>query len=384
MPTDCNNYTELVELALPQQRLISLHNSVMKGKIASSAMHQLYNVLFSSLSSLERISEEAKNPVLREKLSLVREIVKDGTDIVSLIQYFFKGEPAAEKQEIDINKVIDDALAFTNLLCKPKPQFMRTQIHIVHDRRKLPKIIGNHLQLTQAFADIIVNAIEALPKGGQIILRTKTDRKWITVTITDSGTGISQDLRNKVFDPFFTTKGVEVTGLGLTVAKTIIENHGGLIDMESRRGLGSTFTVRLPGVEYLGTVISPESSVTPRAKAAVQGQKILLIDDEEPIVELLSRILEKAEHMVTSAYDGREGVNYFREGNFDAVFIDLFLPDMSGLEVAKKIRNLDPQVKIIMLTAWGEGLDESKLKENGIDLVAPKPFTINTILNLVG
>jgi CheY-like chemotaxis protein len=201
----------------------------------------------------------------------------------------------------------------------------------------------------------------------------------VEVTIADTGIGMTEEVKKRVFDPFFTTKGVTNSGLGMSVSYGIIKRHGGEILIESEPGEGTKFIIHLPtgygGEEALVKEVT-------RVKESRQA-RILVIDDEDSVRDVLSRMLKTRGHQVVVASNGEEGIERFRSEHFDLVFTDLGMPKLSGWEVGKTIKGIDPKVPIAMITGWGVELDRQKLSESGIDLSISKPFNFDQVISLV-
>jgi CheY-like chemotaxis protein len=227
---------------------------------------------------------------------------------------------------------------------------------------------------------MIFNAVDAMPEGGKITIVTRPQAEdWVEVRIADSGIGMTEEVKKRVFDPFFTTKGVTNSGLGLSVSYGIIKRHGGEILIESEPGKGTTFILHLPTGYGEEEVVARE--VTPVREA--RQARILVIDDEDSVRDILSRMLKTKGHQVVVASNGEEGIERFRSEPFDLVLTDLGMPKLSGWEVGKAIKGINPKVPIAMITGWGVELDREKLSESGIDLIVSKPFNFDQVIRLV-
>jgi CheY-like chemotaxis protein len=189
---------------------------------------------------------------------------------------------------------------------------------------------------------------------------------------------MTEEVRKKVFEPFFTTKPFSNTGLGLSMSYGIIKRFGGEIEVESKIGHGTTFTIILPiGLE--GKEEGAISSIIKKGREA----RILVIDDEETVRGVLSQILSQGKHRVTVAENGEDGIRLFKEEEFDIVLTDLGMPGMSGWEVGRAIKKMSPHTPVGMITGWEAEVDQAKIEENGIDFVIPKPFQFDQILKVV-
>jgi CheY-like chemotaxis protein len=224
---------------------------------------------------------------------------------------------------------------------------------------------------------MIFNAIEAMPEGGKLTFKTEEASGWVCLSVSDTGLGMSDDVKARIFDPFFTTKGVKGTGLGMSVSYGIIRGHNGEINVESHPGQGTTMLIKLPIPAKLRP--APQPKLIPSARPG----RILVIDDDGMVRELLSDILEAAGHTVVKAAGGREGIRLFRQDAFDLVLTDLGMPDCSGWEVATAVKGIAPRTPVALVTGWGLTLDRRKMKESGVDLVLNKPFQYPEVMALV-
>jgi CheY-like chemotaxis protein len=201
------------------------------------------------------------------------------------------------------------------------------------------------------------------------------------------------EVRSRIFDPFFTTKGKTGLGLGLAVSFGIIRRHAGNIDVESHYGKGTEFCITLPLAKIVQTSISkrelilqPEATPLPLTETpaeAVATPRLLIVDDEDFVRELLGDILEGEHCDVELARDGTEALTLFRAREFDGVFTDVGMPGMSGWELAREIRQLNTKIPIAIITGWGEVVGSNEQRAAGVDWVIAKPFTADRIAELV-
>ena len=223
-------------------------------------------------------------------------------------------------------------LTITQPRWKDQAQQKGVHIQLVKDLGEIPLILGNPSEIREVLTNIIFNAVDAMPEGGETdpVNATPND-DWIEVRIADTGIGMTEEVRRRIFDPFFTTKGVTNSGLGLSVSYGIVKRHGGEILVESESGKGTTFILHLP-IGYEQEVA--EQKVSQPIREARQA-RILVIDDEEAVRDLLSQMLQAKGHEVVVAANGEEGIGRFKDAEFDLVFTDLGMPKISGWEVGK-------------------------------------------------
>jgi CheY-like chemotaxis protein len=212
----------------------------------------------------------------------------------------------------------------------------------------------------------------------------------VIVSVIDTGVGMYPEVRSKIFDPFFTTKGTAGLGLGLAVSFGIIRRHSGNIEVESHYGKGTEFRITLPLAKIVEHSIKPEEVVAPEISAAIEAPvlktsltRLLVVDDEDFVRDLLGEILEGEHCEVYLAASGSEALSLFREHKFDGVFTDVGMPGMSGWELAREIRLINKQVPIAVITGWGEAVGSHEKKAAGVDWVVAKPFTADRIAELV-
>jgi CheY-like chemotaxis protein len=229
------------------------------------------------------------------------------------------------------------------------------------------------------FTNLLNNALDAMPEGGRCTFRLASDAGSATVEVEDTGAGMAPEVRARIFEPFFTTKGPKGSGLGLAVSWGIVNSLGGAIAVDSTPGAGTRITVRLPIPDALPD--EPGGAVTP---APAEAARLLVIDDDETVRQVLSEMLAEIGYDVTQAASGPEGIARCEDERFDLVITDLSMPDMSGWEVAAAIRTAHPDVKVGMVTGWGEQVDAGQAARHELRFVLAKPFMLNDVMRAVG
>ncbi len=245
-------------------------------------------------------------------------------------------------------------------------------------------IKGKGHEIFEVVLNLIKNATEALPQGGQIYVETFVQNDQAILKIRDTGIGISEENLARLFNPFFTSKSQGGAGLGLAISRRIIDQHGGQILVESAEGIGTTFTVNFPLSEQFKMV-----KVTPRPRLSDQKLRILLIDDMEPLVNTLSQGLAEYNQTVVTALSGQEGIELFRNNRPDVVICDLGMPGMNGWQVGKTIREVCEQEGVakppfVILTGWGDQTSElGMIVESGVDAIVEKPIDLLKLLEVI-
>jgi CheY-like chemotaxis protein len=255
----------------------------------------------------------------------------------------------------------------------------RAVTHAVRlDLAPLPPVVGDPAELRETFLNLLFNALDAMPQGGSVTFSTGVHGDRVACVVTDTGVGMSEAVRQRCFEPFFTTKVEHGTGLGLSIAYGIVSRHGGDIEVWSRPGEGTRFTVHLP----IGAEIPPASPEPPVPRAGRRG-RILIVEDEAAIREVLVDVLGGQGHEVVACADGASALTLVDERALDLALVDLSMPGLSGWEVAEGLRAAQPKVPIALVTGWGNQIDSEEARARGIDYLVAKPFDVDQITGLV-
>ncbi len=210
-----------------------------------------------------------------------------------------------------------------------------------------------------------------MPNGGRLTISTRlNENKTVVLDIQDTGEGMSEDVLARCLEPFFSTKGLDGTGMGLTVANTVVRGYGGSLDVKSVKGKGTTVTIALPVWEAGGDDDSYKNPVPVTRKLS-----ILVVDDEPWTLDVVSRMLSAEGHAVTTAENGTAGLQKARTGSYDVVITDRAMPDMVGDDLAASIKAFRPSTGVILLTGFGDIMLAQKKLPKGVDVVLPKPLT---------
>ncbi|HEX8311634.1 MAG TPA: ATP-binding protein, partial [Chthoniobacteraceae bacterium] len=277
-----------------------------------------------------------------------------------------------------INDVIQQVVSFTQPQWKDQALAAGVNIEIRTELGNVPTVAGDEAELREALVNIIFNAIDAIPKRGTIDIRTETQGRWVVITVTDDGLGMSPEVKARCMEPFFTTKEDQGTGLGLGSVYGIIRRHEGEIDIQSEEGRGTTIAISLP-LER-GEKAPPAPKPTAHA---TEPLRILVVEDEPLVREVLGVYLSEDKHDVTTAVNGRDGLEKFKAGTFDLVMTDRAMPEMNGDQLAAEVKKFKPGQPLILLTGFGDLMAGNGEQPEGVDLVVSKPFTLNTLRNAI-
>lgn len=373
---------DISERKIIEEQLIQSEKLRAIGQMASGVAHDFNNALAIILGNTELLVRQLETMDIDEikgQLKIVETAALDAAETVRRIQEFTRIRTDKEYSRVDINRIVDEVKEMSKPRWKDQSQEMGLNIELVTVLSDdIPPIIGNPSELREVLTNIIFNSIDAMPRGGEISIKTQQSNEEVKIMVTDTGIGIATDIKRKIFDPFFTTKGVVSDGLGLSIAYSIITRQGGNIDIESEEGKGTTVTISLPIPTEFEEV--EEKTIM---KREVASSTILVIDDEEMVRNILGNLLTQSGHSVFKASSGKEGIEIFKQGGIDLVFTDIGMPGMSGWEVSRFIKDNDSTTPVALITGWGVQIDDDKMKESGADLILNKPFRLEEVLALV-
>jgi PAS domain S-box-containing protein len=341
------------------------------GQMAGGIAHDFNNLLQAILGYAQLMARSPGNAdVVRRGLEVIEKAANGGAETVRRIQKFARLRPDEPFVTMDLNQVVRDSLAITRPRWEEKKVKAGVPLQLELELGPVPVVMGRPAELNEVITNLVLNAIDAMPKGGTLRIRTRLgDHRHAVITVADTGMGMSDEVRKKVFDPFFTTKGEEGTGLGLSVSHSIVERHGGDLKVDSRPGEGTTFTITLP----IG--MNPTGEAAQGGDPGVERKgRILLVDNDPQVLSILGEMLKDAGHHVLPVPSGSEALRVFVPSGFDLVITNVGMPEMSGWDVAEQLRARDPNVPVIFITGWGlQEEDQARCRRLGITALLFKP-----------
>ncbi|MGH7402092.1 MAG: GAF domain-containing protein [Candidatus Rokuibacteriota bacterium] len=371
------------ELGAAQDQLVRTEKLRALGEMASGVAHDFNNVLASILGRAQLLLERIQDVRLRQWLRVIERAAMDGARTVRRLQDFTgirRDQPAVA---VDLNQIVQQVLETTESTWRQDSRRRGVEIEVETDLAAgLPRVAGDPAELREAFTNLVLNAVDAMPGGGTLTVRTGTTEGQVRVEVRDTGMGIPEHIREKIFDPFFTTKGPKGTGLGLSMAYGILQRHNGRITVESEESRGTTFRLLFPA-----TASDPVTEAAP-PPAAPAGSPVplhcLVVDDEDDVAEVVADILTTAGHTAVIAGSGQAAVQRLGVERFDLVFTDLAMPGMTGWQVARAVKDRAPEVPVVMMSGFGVEVAPEDLHAHGVDLVLAKPLQIQDILRALG
>lgn len=380
---DITDFEAMQNDLLKQEKLRSL--TILAGGIAHDFNNFLTGIM-GNLSILKMELKHAKNEEMIETIDEALEACGKARGLTAQLMNFTKsGTPA--KEAASIEEIIKESAEFSLRGSKSRCEF--------HFHKALPMVRIDPVQISQVIQNLVLNAAQAMPEGG--IVRIYVDAvdvnenyplplgpgRYIKISIVDNGKGIPEEHLGKIFDPFFTTK-EKGSGLGLSVCYRIVKNHNGHIEVESEEGKGTAVHVYLPLEEVNPTEIRKEGN----SQRIVRG-KVLVMDDEELVRDLVKRGLKKKGISVDVASEGEEAVKKYREAlgsgsPYNAVILDLTVPGgMGGVEAARMILKMHPEANLIVSSGYSEDIVLSEYTKYGFKACLPKPYTIQKLIKTV-
>jgi len=301
---------------------------------------------------------------------------------VRRIQTFARKSPAKEFEIVDVAGLLNDAIEITRTRWQNEARLRGLDYDVTLQAESEQHTFGSASELREVFVNLIVNAVDAMPAGGKLSTSIKRNADRLCLQFADTGTGMPEDVRQRIFDPFFSTKGAQGTGLGLSVSYSIIERHEGSISVASEPGSGTVFTIDLPAAEE-----KSESAEAPPDIAELSSLSILVVDDERRVRETLAEMLTAMGHRVLLAESGQNALETLAENNCELVFTDLAMPEMDGWETTREIRKRWPDMKVVLVTGYGTGTIPPGGEDNLVNGIIGKPFDFaqigQTIMSIV-
>jgi CheY-like chemotaxis protein len=356
-------------------------------EMAGEVAHDFNNTLSGILARAQLLLADVQDPDVRRSLRMIEQVALEGAWVVRRFQDFSRTRPARPFQEVDLNQLVEEIAASA----RSRWSQQLTARGIVGEVRSeigtVPVVSGDMAELRQVLTSMALNALDAMPEGGNLTFRTGRENGRVFCQVADTGIGMVEQTRLRVFDPFFTTKREKGKGFGLSGAYAIVDRHGGEITVESEPGKGTVFTVWLPvaaeAAEPLPTPARPAAPAAPPAPKPAPGAKILVVDDSEEVREILRELLSRHGYTVVTCPDGESGLVELDIRAFDLAMVDLGLPGISGLEVAQRLKQRWPATRVALMTGYGDRMGPEDAHAKGVDFVLAKPFSLDQLRSVV-
>jgi len=330
------------------------------GQLAGGIAHDFNNLLQAILGYAQLMKQSLRDSeFVARSLNVVEAAAVDGAETVRRIQQFARLRPDGPPVGVDVNQSVHDAVAMIRPRLEEKIARDNRPLDLRLDLGTIETINGRPAALTELMTNLLLNALDAMPDGGTLTVSTRGEPGCnVVLTVTDTGVGMPEAVRRRIFEPFFSTKGEGGSGLGLSMVYAIVRRHSGDIRVDSEPGRGATFTLTFPVARE--PVGSEPDAALPRAR---RPARVLLVDDDPKVLGTLTEILRSVGHTVTAAASGGAALNAYGPGRFDVVLTNLGMAGMNGWEVAERLRRVDADIAILLITGWGlRDEDHGRLK----------------------
>jgi len=363
----------LVELRETQAQLVQSAKLNALGEMAGGVAHDFNNLLSAVLGRTQLLLQSVQEPEVRRQLQVIEQAALDGAETVRRVQEFTRVRSDGYFSTLGLDELLREVAERTRPAWEAGPRRNGNTIDIEFDLAARQTIAGSASEIRELFTSLVLNAVDALPWGGLIRISTVDEAAEVVVRIRDTGIGMDEDTRQRAFDPFFSTKSERGTGLGLSVARGIVSRHRGSIAVESEPHLGAEFTVRFPAGEA-----RPRPQAPP-APGRLPRFRVLAVDDEKPVLDVLADLLRALDQQVDTALGGSAGLERFDQGDYQVVFTDLSMPEVNGWDLTLAVKSRRPDVAVVVVTGWGLQLEEETAMAHGVDLLVAKPFSIEDL-----
>jgi PAS domain S-box-containing protein len=379
---------DVTEKKMLESRLLRSQRLESVGRLASGIAHDLNNILAPMLMSAPVLREAISDPDIRQLVDTIETSAVRGAGVIKQLLTFSRGVEG-ERVPVQLKSLVMDML---NIIRETFPK----NIVATREAPANPWLVrGDATQLHQILMNLCVNARDAMPDGGRLTLELENlevneavasmnpgacPGRYVALSVTDTGTGISPENLDKIFEPFFTTKEMgQGTGLGLSTVIGIVKSHSGFIQVNSRVGQGTQFKVYLPACE---TPKDGEKKLKPDPLAQGRGELVLLVDDEESIRRVARQTLERHGYRMIEASDGTQGLAQYTQHQSEVrlVITDVVMPFMDGPAFIRALRKLNPQIRIIAMSGHQSKASAGHLPPKSVQGILAKPFDAAELL----
>jgi len=352
------------------------------GEMASSIAHDFNNSLQSILGNLElAMLQPELSESLHQYLTTIKTVAYDAAVRVKQIQRFGGKKVEPKFSHVDLNSLILDVVNQLRPLWKNEAEKKGLSIDVTTQLSEIPEFYGNDGEIRSALYNIVKNSIEAMPKGGNIILETAKTPDGISITVSDTGLGMDEKTKARVFQPFFTTKGFDLgRGLGMSGVYSIVKEHKGDIYVKKTvLGEGTSIEMVLPYTHQRKRVGNTEEVVE-----CTSRMRVLWVEDNAIVRKVSKLMLENLNHEADVAGSGKEALEFLSKNEYDLVITDIGMPEMNGWQLADIIKDkFGGKMKVAVITGWSDEIDDYTRKEHGVDHILGKPFSIEQLKKLL-
>ena len=348
------------------------------GRLAGHVAHDLNNLL-SGLIGHAQLLQQRVDASLKggdESVDTIVRAAEDGATLIRKLQGYIRQDTQVHFEPVDLPTLVEDCIALTQPYWLNEPRRTGIRINVTRCFDDVPPVMGSAAELRDVLVNLTLNAVQAMPDGGELGFKTfVNDDGNVCVRVSDTGIGMTDEVKERIFEPLFTTKGDQGTGMGLSASYGIMQEHNGAIQVDSAPGAGTRFTLVFPA----STSAPPPESTEPPEPVASDQVRILIVDDEEMVRSVLRQLLSLKGHRVQEAEGGKEALSIVAETPVDIVFTDFGMPEMTGGDLAQQLRAHQPSLPIVLLT----GYTDPEASPDIVDAVLHKPFKLEELQSVI-
>ncbi|KEI11369.1 histidine kinase [Clostridium novyi B str. ATCC 27606] len=367
-----------------QKKFFNLKNKFIEneklramGEIAAGIAHDINNILTPIIGSVQLLKDKYfEDNIIQKQLKVIEMCAYDATNIINKLKKITKSSNNNEVHIFNVNEIIIDAISLTKNKWFTESILNGIKINISTNLNSKEKIQGNITEIREVIINIISNAVDAIKEVGSIDIFTKDEDNFVIIEIKDNGVGINDEIGDRIFEPFFTTKGKKGSGLGLSIAYEIIQSIGGVINCKSAKDIGTKFQIKLPICNIKKITYNKQL----KKHFEYISKNVLVIDDNMDVRNILFQIIKsvtKCKVKVLNPIDINEVEKELKKRKYDIVICDFSMPNVNGIEIAKKVKEINSDTYFCLMTGWIGTLNEASMKF--IDEILNKPLTKETI-----
>ena len=356
------------------------HRMEALGRMTMGVAHDLNNLLSGLIGHTELLRQKTQGadtePTLERSVATIVQAAEDGAALIRKLQGYIRQDTQVHFEPVDLPELVDDCIALTQPYWLNEPRRSGIHIDVVRRLNDVPSVMGVPAELRDVLVNLTLNAVQAMPEGGELTYKTfVNDQQDVCIRVSDTGMGMSEAVRARIFEPLFTTKGDQGTGMGLAASYGIMQEHNGSIRVDSTPGEGTAFTLVFPvASDAEPSPIEEEPETAPSEHA-----RVLVVDDEEMVRSVLTQLLSLKGHDVKQASCGKDALAVAREHSLDIVFTDFGMPEMTGGELARRLRQHQPLLPIVLLT----GYTDPDAQPDVVNAVMHKPFKLEELEDII-
>ncbi len=350
------------------------------GEMASITAHEFSNILGAIVGRTQLLQMKTHDEKVLRESTFIAQSAEEGVAAVKELHQFVQKNRHVSFGPFFVQTIFDEAITILDpYLSSFKDK--RSTISVEKEFYQLPEIFGYAPEVREIFFLLLRNAFEAIHNSGHIALSAENTPAEIIVKLHNNGPEIPTDVQEKIFQPRYTTKGELHVGLGLTIVRELLRKMKGKLTLTSEPDKGTTFFIHFPKNEVMPAVGGISKHAESLQKKPVCN--ILIVDDDDVVLRVIDNVLRGEGYITKSLVSSREALMVSKKFLPDVLITDLALPDLNGWELAEKMRVLFPKIKIILTTGWSERISTVELQETAVDILLPKPLSIDDLLHAI-